>query len=901
MAATSKVCQQCKEKNNPSFSACWKCGAPFEQEKKATTPTTRKPAPTKDHRLIYNTPLKPKVCPPIFKYASSPFCILGLSTGCTSPEVSGRVNEVKIYAKLGSFPKLDLDVPFLLNNSRSEDSIRAAQHALENPKKRLSEEMFWFWGSQDSKKVLKLLGDNRLRDAIDFLTATISDYAPSTVARHDLLVLRHIELLKREADGQTLDKSHWSDWIKLISDWNALIATDSFWDYINQRIIALYGGIRKELIESSKKTIVEDVLRIQEDLIRFYIANDDLQMAQRHSTVLFDSKIESNQYKRILDSLLSPVETEIRTSVAKWSQDFDDTHATVKEDHMVGEFCDSVYKNLVRRLEPHLIQLNAVDFKEVSDPALAGEEYANFLHSIAFKLFKDAKLFSKAKILIKEARKFAISGVVRDKLDQELIYLDRLTLAEDLKNGAANSVIDQAKVEVGARAGASSSKKSKRLSYQVAVRGSSISVPPMCNCCLSSSVQKERVSYEYQTGNVKRSIGFDLPVCKACVSHRARLKYKYFLLIILASVAGFSGAISLMRIAPFISPSWISITAAIAAVIAYALLNELIPFAGVDESHGSSEGSVKLSTAGTHITIFEFANPLYANLFAQSKESETKPVSLWRHSRTKKFSILSKSGFLSLLISAGVLTIGLWFYWESMAHAKVYVDNAYDREIELSLGRGAKVYKIPPGLSTIEVPVAAHNAEFIDGEKRYDIKELNISSSGEWLLNPGRQNFYTIKEIKYGNASREPQDYNLGNPLLSKISADYIFTRPPKSISTKSSGEIRRVLVRSENAENINLPDALVGLKALLEKQKEALESEQKMLDETSMRIENFKKRISDIEAMGNVSGDFAAEYNALVEKANAEVTDYNYRLVKIKQMQKEFSDGVDRYNSQLQ
>ena len=108
-------------------------------------------------------------------------------------------------------------------------------------------------------------------------------------------------------------------------------------------------------------------------------------------------------------------------------------------------------------------------------------------------------------------------------------------------------------------------------------------------------------------------------------------------------------------------------------------------------------------------------------------------------------------------------------------------------------------------------------------------------------------------------------------------------------------------MVRSENAENINLPDALVGLKALLEKQKEALESEQKMLDETSMRIENFKKRISDIEAMGNVSGDFAAEYNALVEKANAEVTDYNYRLVKIKQMQKEFSDGVDRYNSQLQ
>src|SRR3989338_4579585 len=204
---SAKICPKCNEKNNPSFEACWKCGQIFERAKPKDRAVKSKSMPVKDHTLIYNFPVKPKVCPPIFKYASSPFCVLGLSTDCTSPEVSSRENEVKIYAKLGSFPKFDLDIPFLLNDSRSEDSIRAAQHALENPKKRLSEEMFWFWGSQDSKKILKLLGDNRLRDAIDFLTATISDYAPSTVARHDLLILRHIELLKREADGQTLDKS----------------------------------------------------------------------------------------------------------------------------------------------------------------------------------------------------------------------------------------------------------------------------------------------------------------------------------------------------------------------------------------------------------------------------------------------------------------------------------------------------------------------------------------------------------------------------------------------------------------------------------------------------------------------------------------------------------------------
>ena len=178
---------------------------------------------------------------------------------------------------------------------------------------------------------------------------------------------------------------------------------------------------------------------------------------------------------------------------------------------------------------------------------------------------------------------------------------------------------------------------------------------------------------------------------------------------------------------------------------------------------------------------------------------------------------------------------------------------------------------------------------------------LNITSAGKWLFNPGGLNSYVLKEIKYGQASREPKDRSLGNPVLMKIEADYIFDRPPKSISTKSSGEIRSVLMHSEAAEEIDLPDELRGLKISIEQKEIQIKKGKEKLEESNMRIMNYEKRIREIESMPSDDQDrLKDEYNLLVNKRNEDANEHNLLIEELKKIIKDHDAEVEQFNLRL-
>ena len=57
-------------------------------------------------------------------------------------------------------------------------------------------------------------------------------------------------------------------------------------------------------------------------------------------------------------------------------------------------------------------------------------------------------------------------------------------------------------------------------------------------------------------------------------------------------------------------------------------------------------------------------------------------------------------------------------------------------------------------------------------------------------------------------------------------------------------------------------------------------------------------KRITEIEGMGNVQGELLDEYNAILEKANADIHDHNARLLKINKDKENFNLAVDKINT---
>ncbi len=876
--------------------------------------------------------VKSKLAPPSLKYSTNSFCILGLPATAPASVILQRVNETKIYAKLGSTPKFNNDINFILNSSRTEEMIRISQHALENSKTRLQEELFWFWDEGiGNQNAFHCLAQGKPEEAEMLWIQIALNGATSNekiVAKHNEVILRHACLLKQESDGYELDDAHWNKWHQTLKDWMDLIAKDDLWNYVAYRAREIDGALRPDLVESLRKEIFEEVLQINEDLIRFYSKNADFDLVTKHAGVIANLNIPHIYRKKLLDSLLQPVEQELFLAISRWRKELNNWAATIADKNDIIYCWRQIYDQLKQRITDGLYLISILDQERSSDAALAAEEYATFLRSLAIKISNEVNLHSDAKRLIKEARQLAINALFKKQLDGDLQALDRLTIAEDIKTGSDNELLGQSAEKCGESEDqthpdtkAQDGKKAKPLDpkkhYRVTVSGKQVMIPPECNCCLGKADTKDYTSYEYQTGNTKHTISLALPICRVCANHRLRLNYKIVTLILLTVGAGASWACWLFKVWPFIPVEYFSISTAIIACISYFLSNLILPFKGVDDAHGSSEDSAKMASAYGGTVTFEFSNAGYAALFAISNGAQAKPFSKWRHSRKRCFPLFSKSGFVSLIWAAIILALGLWFYWAGMSRATLYADNGYKHPIILNLGKGSLVYKIPPGISTITVPAATMYATVEDGRGTDEATTkllndleavpvplgeytLNITSSGDWLFNPGRLNSYILKEVKYGYTSRAPQDKSLGNPLLMKIYADYIFTQPPKSISTKSGGEMKSILIHDQDVETFDVPKELHSLKAGLESKQQWLEQEKKQLSEMETRIENYKKRTDEIIVGGYVPDHMKNEYNWLVDRSNQEIDEYNDRLNKLKKTQDEYNSQVKQYNSKL-
>ncbi|MEI6423340.1 MAG: hypothetical protein WCP55_14050, partial [Lentisphaerota bacterium] len=333
-----------------------------------------------------------------------------------------------------------------------------------------------------------------------------------------------------------------------------------------------------------------------------------------------------------------------------------------------------------------------------------------------------------------------------------------------------------------------------RENYKVTVGQDGIAVPPGCNCCFGAAEKTELISCQYTIGKDTHTYSQSLPLCKRCFGHRGSLTLKIFTLTVIAVIAGFWAAVCLRKIWPFVPPLyvWGSTFAASAGTILW--LNLVFPFRGVTSEHGSSENSASIDNISGGNVTFEFANYNYAALFAASNHSKVEPVTRWEHSRTRVFPFFSKSNVYVLLWAGLILSIGTWCCLAE-SNATLYVDNGYSQNILLELGgKGPKILLLPGTAILKDFPVDKIPYA-IKTEKGGLINPsfLNVTSSGNWLFNPEGLDRYVIEELRYGYPAKKPgEEYfgglrgsgvrNLGNPILTKITADYIFFKPPDKI-----------------------------------------------------------------------------------------------------------------------
>ncbi|MEU8396533.1 hypothetical protein AB0C28_15200 [Nonomuraea sp. NPDC048892] len=184
-------------------------------------------------------------------YRRNAFRITGVSTYANRRAVRERRQRVTTALQVGA----DLDLGHTLPVGPEE--VRAAfDRLLDDPRRRLVDELFWLW------------------DTGDATCACLS----SLHADHDEAVRAHCAALDREADGpEVADPELKGLWESAARSWQAVLRRAAFWDHVRHRITALddrqlgesaVDELRKEFATALLRPITDLAARNQRDQAR---------------------------------------------------------------------------------------------------------------------------------------------------------------------------------------------------------------------------------------------------------------------------------------------------------------------------------------------------------------------------------------------------------------------------------------------------------------------------------------------------------------------------------------------------------------------------------------------------------------------------------------------------------
>ncbi len=899
------------------------------------------------------------------RYHTNPFFILGLSASVSQSELSKRLNEAKIYAKNNMDFVFDGRASFLGQVERDQDSIKLAVQLLENPKKRIIEEIFWFWTTDSlNTQAFQNLVNDQEREAVRLWQSD----KDSIISRHNLNVYRHGILICREILKDDLDDQHWDDLRYVLIEWMNLYSDKRFWGSVQQRIESIYKSNALQLLENTKKQVLIETLQTNKKFLSYYLDVNNLKRVAKQGQLLVDCNIPKVYLKDIINDVLEPILLDAKRNLHRVDEIYKNQIAKCKDPQEIIWGCDAVLKTIKAGLREQLDKIRVTDVYGVSDAIFVFNEYSELLNIMAVKLFDDAKAYGKAKKILIESEKYAVSEVQKQRVAKNLTHFSGLSLDEEEaddteqdkeqnkqdknvdsiqkqndkpldttpSSNANNKKTDEKKespnlnkvyadffrklfdgVQKYFKTPRVSYREVSKLVYRVRIQGGRASAPSKCNCCLGYFEGRETVSASFKEWNTTHTRSFDFPICNKCRSHRNDLFVKQWSLVAFCVIGSWIFSGTVFRLVPSISFWNLFFSSSVASFIILYLGNVFFPFKGAGDSHGSCAGSVKMVRADKSGTaIFEFSNRDYANQFAIANGSTVEARPKWKHARGGQFPLFSKTTSKVLSIALGGLFIISYFQWDT-DHAILYVDNASNGPVYLTIkGKAIKQqenFTIPHGVKKVgSFPVGSYEI-FYKGKKLFDNvpgfedyeadldefeENIQITSGGKWIWNLDQRNSYKLKTVSYGSASRIPVQ-DLGNPKFFKTDADYIFEKPPHSISTKSGGTTRTVLIHSEDDL---LPSEIANMKKSVDQHEFELNQLASEIQTLKSRIEINSNRIHELESMGSELPEYLLnEYNGLIATTNNQVEEHNQQIHEYERKREEYNREINNYNSRIQ
>jgi hypothetical protein len=181
-------------------------------------------------------------------FRANAFRVVGLQAHAADTEIRKQGDKLKFMGQhpgsagrrtVGALP---LDPPPL------DEAVNDALQRLRDPEHRFIDEFFWFWpqpglGSKDPAIVA--LGNRDVDSAIEIWSGEAARDDDHSRSSHNLAVMFHTLALDIEFARQTeevskkLEKVQYSYWQKGLSQWQAVLADEKFWDQVSSRVLEL--------------------------------------------------------------------------------------------------------------------------------------------------------------------------------------------------------------------------------------------------------------------------------------------------------------------------------------------------------------------------------------------------------------------------------------------------------------------------------------------------------------------------------------------------------------------------------------------------------------------------------------------------------------------------------------
>lgn len=260
-------------------------------------------------------------------YRQNAFRITGLLVDSSTREIKRRIDDLKNAAECGN-AREEHSHAFALDPTPSIDLIREAAQQLQDPERRIVNEVFWFWpakwGEGRSDQHLSALGNGDKDTAFKGWASALKNGPGSAavIAKHNMAVMYHLVALDSEhlavhndltSDQHQAIAKYWGFALKW---WEDLTNDETFWSLIAERIRILDDPrLTTGFARRMRSTFPQALDRVNAMLALAFFEKGKHDLGRTHVTYMLQTHQGQDDVARTLAVVTAPLKARVVNAV----------------------------------------------------------------------------------------------------------------------------------------------------------------------------------------------------------------------------------------------------------------------------------------------------------------------------------------------------------------------------------------------------------------------------------------------------------------------------------------------------------------------------------------------------------------------------------------------------------